>query len=170
MLFILPCCCSLEGSAAWKQGCQKNSPRAASRALTPQTRAQLYERSIPKSQSDQHHQFPSRTTSQMNGTDTRSALRTVIASERYSRPFAIEAPPETQPNATMAASNDRTSTYTQVSASSDHDRPKSADAKKDMWSSMLDSVASGKRLPEKNILVLGPLICPELLVATFDFL
>lgn len=24
-----------------------------------------------------------------------------------------------------------------------------------MWSSMLDGVASGKRLPEKNILVLG---------------
>ncbi|KAN0089424.1 putative motor protein [Hyaloscypha variabilis] len=55
----------------------------------------------------------------------------------------------------MASSNNRTSTYTQVSTSSDHDRPKSADAKKDMWSSMLDSVASGKRLPEKNILVLG---------------
>ena len=47
----------------------------------------------------------------------------------------------------------RTSTYTQVSTSSD-DRPKSAD-KKDLWSSMLDGVASGKRLPEKNILVLG---------------
>ncbi|KUJ09858.1 uncharacterized protein LY89DRAFT_788095 [Mollisia scopiformis] len=54
----------------------------------------------------------------------------------------------------MAATN-RTSTYTQVSTSSDHDRPKSADAKKDMWSSMLDSVATGKHLPEKNILVLG---------------
>ncbi|CZR63838.1 related to dynein light intermediate chain 2 [Phialocephala subalpina] len=50
------------------------------------------------------------------------------------------------------ASNNRTSTYT---TTSDHDRPKSADAKKDMWSSMLDSVASGKHLPEKNILVLG---------------
>lgn len=47
------------------------------------------------------------------------------------------------------------STYTQVSASSDHDRPKSSDAKKDLWNSMLDGVASGKRLPEKNILVLG---------------
>lgn len=55
----------------------------------------------------------------------------------------------------MASSNNRTSTYTQVSAGSDHERPKSADAKKDMWSSMLDGVASGKRLPEKNILVLG---------------
>ncbi|KAE8442602.1 hypothetical protein EG329_003025 [Mollisiaceae sp. DMI_Dod_QoI] len=53
------------------------------------------------------------------------------------------------------ASNNRISTYTQISTSSDHDRPKSADAKKDMWSSMLDSVASGKHLPEKNILVLG---------------
>ncbi|TVY20967.1 Cytoplasmic dynein 1 light intermediate chain 2 [Lachnellula arida] len=57
----------------------------------------------------------------------------------------------------MASSNNRTSTYTQVSTSSDHDRPKSADAKKDIWSSMLDSVASGKRLPEKNLLVLGKL-------------
>jgi dynein light intermediate chain 1 len=48
------------------------------------------------------------------------------------------------------------SAYTQISASSDHERPKSGDnVKKDMWSSMLDSVASGKRLPEKNILVLG---------------
>jgi dynein light intermediate chain 1 len=52
------------------------------------------------------------------------------------------------------ALNNRVSTYTQ---SSDHDRPKSSDAKKDMWSSMLDSVASGKKLPVKNILVLGEL-------------
>ena len=29
------------------------------------------------------------------------------------------------------------------------------DEKKEMWNSMLKSVASGKRLPEKNILVLG---------------
>jgi dynein light intermediate chain 1 len=50
--------------------------------------------------------------------------------------------------------NNRTSTYTSVSTGSD-DRPKSSDAKKDMWSSMLDGVASGKRLPEKNLLVLG---------------
>lgn len=27
------------------------------------------------------------------------------------------------------------------------------------WSTMLDSVASGKKLPEKNILVLGPSTC-----------
>ena len=34
--------------------------------------------------------------------------------------------------------------------------PTSGDVdKKDMWSSMLDGVASGKRLPEKSILVLG---------------
>ncbi|KAL3418958.1 Cytoplasmic dynein 1 light intermediate chain 2 [Phlyctema vagabunda] len=52
----------------------------------------------------------------------------------------------------MASNNNRTSTYT---VSSDHERPKSSDAKKDLWSSMLDGVASGKRLPEKNILVLG---------------
>lgn len=36
-------------------------------------------------------------------------------------------------------------------------RPTSKDgAKKNIWSSMLDEVASGKRLPEKNLLVLGP--------------
>ncbi|KAL1998771.1 hypothetical protein VTN02DRAFT_5595 [Thermoascus thermophilus] len=35
-------------------------------------------------------------------------------------------------------------------------RPSSKDgAKKNIWSSMLDSVASGKRLPEKNLLILG---------------
>ncbi len=35
-------------------------------------------------------------------------------------------------------------------------RPQSKDDnEKDMWSSMLDSVASGKRLPEKNLIVLG---------------
>ncbi|KAI9765060.1 MAG: hypothetical protein M1835_007465 [Candelina submexicana] len=30
-----------------------------------------------------------------------------------------------------------------------------SEAKKDMWSSMLDSVASGRRLPEKSVIVLG---------------
>ena len=29
------------------------------------------------------------------------------------------------------------------------------DSEKNMWSSMLDSVASGKKLPEKNLIVLG---------------
>ncbi|KAG9237652.1 dynein light intermediate chain-domain-containing protein [Amylocarpus encephaloides] len=50
------------------------------------------------------------------------------------------------------ASNNRTSTYTQ---SSDHDRPKSPDAKQSMWESLLSKVSTGKRLPEKNVLVLG---------------
>lgn len=36
------------------------------------------------------------------------------------------------------------------------DRPqKDGEQEKNMWSSMLDSVASGKKLPEKNIIVLG---------------
>lgn len=36
-------------------------------------------------------------------------------------------------------------------------RPKSKDeAEEGLWSSMLNSVATGKRLPEKNLLVLGP--------------
>lgn len=53
----------------------------------------------------------------------------------------------------------RVSTYTQASTSTDQERPKSSDgAKKDMWSSMLDGVANGKRLPEKNVLVLGELV------------
>jgi hypothetical protein len=35
-------------------------------------------------------------------------------------------------------------------------RPTSKDGnKKNIWSSMLDNVASGKRLPEKNMIVLG---------------
>jgi len=48
--------------------------------------------------------------------------------------------------------SNRFSTYTAASGGSE---TKNGDAKKDLWSSMLDSVASGKRLPEKNILVLG---------------
>jgi dynein light intermediate chain 1, cytosolic len=56
----------------------------------------------------------------------------------------------------MAISDNRMSTFTQPSNSNDQERPRSGDGKKkDLWSSMLDSVASGKRLPEKNILVLG---------------
>ncbi|KGO68878.1 hypothetical protein PITC_078190 [Penicillium italicum] len=35
-------------------------------------------------------------------------------------------------------------------------RPTSKDgSKKNIWSSLLDTVANGKRLPEKNLLVLG---------------
>lgn len=48
------------------------------------------------------------------------------------------------------------STYTQASTSTDRERPGSGHtAQKELWSSMLDGVASGKRLPEKNLLVLG---------------
>ena len=37
-----------------------------------------------------------------------------------------------------------------------NDRPQSkGEEEKGMWSSMLDSVASGKKLPEKDIIVLG---------------
>jgi len=55
----------------------------------------------------------------------------------------------------MTANNtNRFSTYTSASGGSDG---KNGEQKKDMWSSMLDSVASGKRLPEKNILVMGTL-------------
>ncbi|KAJ9657389.1 hypothetical protein H2201_008183 [Coniosporium apollinis] len=49
----------------------------------------------------------------------------------------------------------RASTYTHRGTGND-DRPKSSDApKKELWSSMLDGVSSGKRLPEKSVLVLG---------------
>jgi dynein light intermediate chain 1 len=48
--------------------------------------------------------------------------------------------------------NNRASTYTQATTFSEDEE------KKDMWSSMLDGVASGKRLPEKNILVLGTVL------------
>lgn len=55
----------------------------------------------------------------------------------------------------MAATNtNRFSNYTSASASGGSEG-KNGDQKKDMWSSMLDSVASGKRLPEKNLLVMG---------------
>ncbi|KAK1828621.1 dynein light intermediate chain-domain-containing protein [Podospora conica] len=52
----------------------------------------------------------------------------------------------------MANDSNRFSTYTAASTGSDS---KNGDSKKDMWSSMLDSVASAKRLPEKNIVLLG---------------
>lgn len=52
----------------------------------------------------------------------------------------------------MAANNtNRFSTYTSASGGSEGKNGE----KKDMWSSMLDTVASGKRLPEKNLLVMG---------------
>ncbi|KAI1259570.1 dynein light intermediate chain-domain-containing protein [Xylariaceae sp. FL1019] len=54
----------------------------------------------------------------------------------------------------MTANPNRFSTYTSTSVGTGTEDKKD-DQKKDMWSSMLDSVASGKRLPEKNMLVLG---------------
>ncbi len=56
----------------------------------------------------------------------------------------------------MTAAAKRISTYTSASTQSD---ARNGEQKKDLWTSMLDSVASGKRLPEKNILVLGK-SCP----------
>ncbi|KAH6683722.1 dynein light intermediate chain [Plectosphaerella plurivora] len=51
----------------------------------------------------------------------------------------------------MTASANRVSTYTSASGGSEGRNGE----KKDLWSSLLDSVASGKRLPEKNLIVLG---------------
>ena len=43
-----------------------------------------------------------------------------------------------------------------VSNTSPKSRPGSkGESEKNLWSSLLDSVASGKKLPEKNLLVLG---------------
>lgn len=52
----------------------------------------------------------------------------------------------------MASNSNRFSTYTSASGGSES---KNGEPRKDMWSSMLDSVASGKRLPERNLLVMG---------------
>jgi dynein light intermediate chain 1 len=46
----------------------------------------------------------------------------------------------------------RVSTYTTGSGEPDG---RNGEQKRNLWQSMLESVASGKRLPEKNILVLG---------------
>lgn len=52
----------------------------------------------------------------------------------------------------MAASPNRASTYTTGSGEAEG---RDGEQKKDLWTSMLESVASGKRLPEKNLVVLG---------------
>ncbi|PSR87261.1 dynein light intermediate chain-domain-containing protein [Coniella lustricola] len=55
----------------------------------------------------------------------------------------------------MAGTNaNRFSTYTSASGSAGSE-DKNGEPKKAMWNSMLESVASGKRLPEKNLLVMG---------------
>ncbi|KAK4177311.1 putative dynein 1 light intermediate chain 1 [Triangularia setosa] len=56
----------------------------------------------------------------------------------------------------MAGNTNRYSSYTTVSVGSGSDGKNGEKAeKKDLWSSMLDGVASAKRLPEKNIILLG---------------
>ncbi|KAK4237881.1 dynein light intermediate chain-domain-containing protein [Achaetomium macrosporum] len=56
----------------------------------------------------------------------------------------------------MTANTNRYSTYTAASASSNSNSKDGDKAeKKDLWNSMLSSVASGRRLPEKNIILLG---------------
>ena len=45
-----------------------------------------------------------------------------------------------------------------ASASLGSSRPKNKDeSEKGLWSSMLDSVATGRKMPEKNLIVLGSL-------------
>ncbi|KAL2192476.1 dynein light intermediate chain-domain-containing protein [Corynascus similis CBS 632.67] len=56
----------------------------------------------------------------------------------------------------MAANTNRYSTYTTASVGSATDsKPGDKAEKKELWNSMLSSVASGRRLPEKNIILLG---------------
>jgi dynein light intermediate chain 1 len=59
----------------------------------------------------------------------------------------------------MAANTNRYSTYTSTSVGSGSGSIDSKNGdkaeKKDLWTSMLSSVASGRRLPEKNIILLG---------------
>lgn len=52
----------------------------------------------------------------------------------------------------MAAKTEKPSNYTTASTETDN---RGGEQKKNLWTSMLESVASGKRLPEKNLLVLG---------------
>ena len=60
---------------------------------------------------------------------------------------------------TMSSSPNRGS-----KAAGTNSRPSSKDgSKKNIWSSLLDGVANGKRLPEKNLLILGTFRARELL-------
>lgn len=52
----------------------------------------------------------------------------------------------------MTANANRVSTYT---AGSGEAEGRNGEQSKNLWKSMLGSVASSKRLPEKNLLVLG---------------
>lgn len=59
----------------------------------------------------------------------------------------------------MDAGTNRHPTHTNGAGETDG---RNGEHKKNLWTSMLESVASGKRLPEKNILVLGRWSIPEL--------
>lgn len=54
----------------------------------------------------------------------------------------------------MTANTNRYSTYTAASSGADS-KNGDKNEKKELWNSMLSSVASGKRLPERNIILLG---------------
>lgn len=54
----------------------------------------------------------------------------------------------------MATNENRASIMTSGSGDTEG---RNGEQKKNIWTSMLESVASGKRLPEKNLLVLGKL-------------
>lgn len=52
----------------------------------------------------------------------------------------------------MAANTNRVSTFTTMSGDNEG---RNGEQKKEIWLPLLDSVSSGKRLPEKNLIVLG---------------
>ena len=70
----------------------------------------------------------------------------------YTTPIGKRQTDAGQTDPVMANDSNRFSTYTVASTGSDS---KNGEPKKDMWSSMLDSVASAKRLPDKNMVLLG---------------
>jgi dynein light intermediate chain 1 len=59
----------------------------------------------------------------------------------------------------MATKTERASTYTAGSGDQD---ARNGGEKKNLWTSMLESVSSGKRLPEKNLLIMGTVLIAEL--------
>lgn len=77
-----------------------------------------------------------------------------IRSFQVSSPTARVAPPPQHTSAMASASRRTSNFHPRVSAV--HEIPGSRDQdKEEIWKPMLDNISSGKRLPEKSLLVLG---------------
>ena len=61
----------------------------------------------------------------------------------------------------MATKTERASTYTAGSGDQDS---RNGGEKSNLWTSMLESVSSGKRLPEKNLLIMGMIMIAHLCI------